>query len=462
MPSLRSCASTAELLRAFKTLLRQPQLQRTLQQLDSTFYDRLFTPLVALWCMIFQRLHQDHSLHNTLTDARQGGADALGCRRRAPLSTRIRSAATTALSKARQRLPLCLFHTSLAAQGQQVSQHLHRWLWRGWRVLLMDGTQIRLRPFPEITARFVPSANQCGQAYWVLMRTVVIFCAHTGLTLASAVGPTTLSEQGLIVPLILKAVAGSLYLGDANFGVFWIVHTVVQARAQCLVRLTHSRAAKLLGATGSLRHASDQLILWQPTRADRCNAGSHCRPVQGRLIVAYYRRPGFRQKCLYLFTTLLDSQAYPPDQLVQLYGLRWQIELNLRYVKTQMDLDQLECKSADMAQKEWLAGLMAYNLVRTLMVTTALQKQVSLDQLSFSATRRLLLYWLSDWSAGLAHLDGWQALLDQVASARQPTRRRARPSEPRRKRHIRETFPPLRGSRAAARKQLQKDMLKSS
>jgi hypothetical protein len=148
--------------------------------------------------------------------------------------------------------------------------------------------------------------------------------------------------------------------------------------------------------------------------------------------------------------------------LFQLYGLRWQIELDLRYVKTQMDLDQLECKSAEMAQKEWLAGLMAYNLVRALMVTTALQKQVPLNQLSFSATRRLLLYWLIDWGADAAHLDSWQALLDQVAGVRQPTRSRARPSEPRRKRHIRETFPPLRGSRAAARKQLQKDMLKSS
>jgi hypothetical protein len=259
--------------------------------------------------MIFQRLHQDHSIHNALTDARQGGADALGSGRRPPLSTPIRSAATTALSKARQRLPLCLFHTWLAAQGQQMSQHLRQWLWRGWRVLLMDGTQVRLRPFPEITAQFPPSANQRGQAYWVLMRTVVIFCAHTGLTLASAVGPTTLSEQALIVPLLLKALAGSLYIGDANFGVFWIVHTVVQAPAQCVVRLTHSRAAKLLGPTRSLRHPCDQPILWQPTRADRRNAGSHCQPVQGRLIVASYRRPGFPQKWLYLFTTLLDSQA---------------------------------------------------------------------------------------------------------------------------------------------------------
>ena len=53
---------------------------------------------------------------------------------------------------------------------------------------------------------------------------------------------------------------------------------------------------------------------------------------------------------------------------MDLYGLRWHIELNLRYLKTQMRLTQLECKSAAMAEKEWVAGLLAYNLIRAAML----------------------------------------------------------------------------------------------
>jgi hypothetical protein len=38
-----------------------------------------------------------------------------------------------------------------------------------------------------------------------------------------------------------------------------------------------------------------------------------------------------------LFTTLVDVVQYPMAELVRLYGLRWHIELDLRYVKAQME-----------------------------------------------------------------------------------------------------------------------------
>jgi IS4 transposase len=81
---------------------------------------------------------------------------------------------------------------------------------------------------------------------------------------------------------------------------------------------------------------------------------------------------------------------YPVEELVALYGLRWHIELNLRYLKTQMRLVQLECKSADMARREWVAGLLAYNLIRAAMLCAALNAGLTPFQLSFSAARRHL------------------------------------------------------------------------
>lgn len=56
---------------------------------------------------------------------------------------------------------------------------------------------------------------------------------------------------------------------------------------------------------------------------------------------------------------------------------RCHIELNLRYLKAQMDLAQLEAKSPDMARKEWLAGLLAYNLILAAQLCAALQKAIS-------------------------------------------------------------------------------------
>src|SRR2546427_94561 len=102
-----------------------------------------------------------------------------------------------------------------------------------------------------------------------------------------------------------------------------------------------------------------------------------------------------------------------------------------------MDLVQLEAKSPDMACKEWLAGLLAYNLIRAAQLCAAVQNGLSPLTLSFSSVRRRLEDWL------------------------RPFRRKSRPNEPRAQRHLRLPYAPLIGSRAQARRKLQKYASKS-
>lgn len=442
-------------LHVFKRLLRQTPLQLALAKAEVRFYDRLFTPVVTLWYMIFQQLSPDHTLQAAVLDLHAGGADRLAARNQTPLSERVRSLATAAFSKARGRLPLALFPAVLQAQAADLWHEARASHWLGLRVLLLDGSLLALRPHPAIITRFEPSANQHGAAYWVLMRVVAIFCLHTGLVVASAASAVSVSEQALACRQILQGLAGGLYLGDRNFGIFWVVHCVLEAQAHCLFRLTKIRAGKLARSAGrGLRRGGDYPVSWRPGKADLRRPECGRPALSGRLIVAHYKRPGFRIRWIYLFTTLTDAQTYSTQRLLDLYATRWHIELDLRYLKTQMNLDHLECKSADMAEKEWMAGLMAYNLVRALMLTAALSKGLPPTLLSFSATRRLLVRWLLDGKTWARLAASWEKLLHLVANIRQPTRAKPRPPEPRAKRHKRETFPPLRGSRLIARKNL--------
>ena len=62
--------------------------------------------------------------------------------------------------------------------------------------------------------------------------------------------------------------------------------------------------------------------------------------------------------------------------MAQLYGQRWTVELDLRYLKAQMDLGFLESHSAELARKKWWAGLIAYNLIRWTMAAGAAVAQV--------------------------------------------------------------------------------------
>lgn len=245
-------------------------------------------------------------------------------------------------------------------------------------------------------------------------------------------------------------------MGDANFGIFRIVQVVRQVQAHALVRLTEARARKLVGGA-TLRAGREYAVTWAPSRHDQLEPGCDTTPIPGRLLVVRTHRKGFRSQMLYLFTTLTNGQVYPMAELVELYGVRWQVELDLRYLKTQMDLEQLESKSPEMVQKEWLAGLMAYNLIRAAMLAAALQAGLEPLTLSFSRARRQVERFLEQCGrSSRGQRQAWRKLLASLAQCRLPKRRKPRPSEPRQVRRVRPTFPSLVGSRAQARRRCRK------
>ncbi len=89
-------------------------------------------------------------------------------------------------------------------------------------------------------------------------------------------------------------------------------------------------------------------------------------------------------------TTLLDPDDDGKLELVNLYGQRWQIELDFRSIKTVMQMEILRCKSPDMVRKEIATHLLAYNLVRTVMAQAACLAHVFPRKLSFKATLQVL------------------------------------------------------------------------
>jgi len=440
-----------QLLAFFLQLLPARALARLPSLQTKRFYQRLFTPLITLWYLLFQRLNSDHSLEAALTNARDGGADAL----RPGLSRQLTSAATASYSNARQRLPEAFLHEALSLQARKIVDLSPTTRWRGWVLALLDGSTVRLRPHGAMAKEFPPSGNQYRQRiYWCLMRVVVCFCTLSGAALDCAMGSVHLSEQVLAGRIILNCSTRCLFIGDRNFGVFRVAQTARQAGQQVLLRLSHPRARKLLGRALS---RGDHPVRWQPTRDDQLQSACSKEPLEGRLLVVGLQRNGFRSQQLCLFTSLPQSADYPVEELVRLYGLRWHIELNLRYLKTQMDLVQLEAKSPEMARKEWLAGLLAYNLIRAAQLCAALQKGISPLTLSFSSVRRRLEYWLRQFGRTKRQAYAqWGNTLQELSRCRLPRRRKARPNEPRAQRHLRLPYAPLFGSRANARRHLKK------
>ena len=63
--------------------------------------------------------------------------------------------------------------------------------------------------------------------------------------------------------------------------------------------------------------------------------------------------------------------------------MRWNVEVDLRSIKTTMNMDILRCKTPEMARKELWCGLIGYNIIRSMIAESAKQFKLKPRNLSF-------------------------------------------------------------------------------
>jgi hypothetical protein len=92
----------------------------------------------------------------------------------------------------------------------------------------------------------------------------------------------------------------------------------------------------------------------------------------------------------YVVTTLLDAEKYPWDEVASLYVHRWEIELRFRDIKTTMGMELLRTEKPEMVRKEVLMHMIAYNIVRLLMLKAGIAAGVNHRRISFKGTLQVL------------------------------------------------------------------------
>ena len=134
----------------------------------------------------------------------------------------------------------------------------------------------------------------------------------------------------------------------------------------------NTRVAKVIFAPCKKLGIGDHIVTWSKPKhrpngmsADEFTALPD--QVQVREVHLLIRQKGFRPKEIIVVTTLLDPKMYSKAVLAQLYHWRWQVEVDLRHVKTTLGMEMLRGKTPEMVRKEIYAHLMAYNLLRALM-----------------------------------------------------------------------------------------------
>jgi hypothetical protein len=291
----------------------------------------------------------------------------------------------------------------------------------------------------------------------VVIRTVAAFCLHTASLLSVEDGSQHESEQVLAKPVLAQLAPNTVCVGDRAFGVFSVAQAARHCGVLTLFRLMAIRAQALANGQahpqGKLRSGEDRSVQWTPSCYDQSDPTMSRDPIDGRLIYQRIERDGFRPVDLYFFTTLLDSSESSVEELLALYSRRWHVELDLRYVKSTLDLDFLTGKTVAMVRKELWAGLASYNLVRACMTMAARQADLTPLCLSFAkcwrrTQRALCSLRPTDTPDKLA--ERLRRLLQRLAKCRLQKRELFR-VEPRAVRRRPATYPALKGSRDKAR-----------
>jgi putative transposase len=416
-------------------------LQQVQDQASVRRNNSVYSPLVVLWLLVFQRLCGGVPLQAAVLELLRG----LPARFWPHPCKRLRewqedgkppSSHTGAYNQARQALPRLVV--------QQASDRIFAGLTAEMdcrasgsapRAFLVDGSTMRLAHTPALCRRYPLGSNQHGEAHFPLLRVLVAHDLDTGLAMRPEFGPMhgpeAVSEQQLLEAALGRLPEGAILIGDANFGVFSVAYAGEQAAHPVLLRLTMVRARCLAG--GRLHDGIDRRIVWRPTRWDRAShpklPADAC--VRGRLIVRQVQPDnGAAPLLLALFTTL----ASPSEEALQLYGKRWNIETDLRTLKSTLRLEQLTCCSPDMVAKELEMGMAAYNLVRAMTWLASQESGIPLRGYSFTTVRRIVEMFTPKLTAApdeAAAKQVFDEMMHCVRQAKLPHRTRKRPSYPR-------------------------------
>jgi hypothetical protein len=130
---------------------------------------------------------------------------------------------------------------------------------------------------------------------------------------------------------------------------------------------------------------------------------------------------------------------------------RWNVELDLRNLKTTTGMDVLNCQTPQMNEKQLWVHLLAYNVIRLLMAQAASNAGVDPRGLSFKHTVQLWTEWVSRGLSATTDCGRLFTLIAQCRVGNRPGR-----IEPRMRKRRPKPYPWLKIPRAQARRKIER------
>ncbi len=360
-----------------REILHPADIQRICRKHDYHWRQRILGPVETVWMFALQVLH--------------GNTACTHAARLLPGTITT----DTAYCQARTRLPIAVFRTL----AQLVTRRLLRSIdgalerWHGHRVFLIDGSTCSMSDTPALQSAFGQPRGQKPGCGFPVAKIVGLFHGGSGLLVDLLVESLYTHEASIAHRLFKWLRTGDILVGDRGFASYVIlamlhergVHAVMRQH-QC--RTVDFRRGRFIGVKDRV------LTLRKPVIVPRWIKTEEFARLPATLTVRQLEytveAKGYRSEKVVLVTSLLDGDAYPRDELAELYGERWEVETCYRHLKQTMGMDILRCQWEDGVRKELLMYSIVYNVVRAIMAQSAAERGIPPARLSMIDTLRCL------------------------------------------------------------------------
>lgn len=280
------------------------------------------------------------------------------------------------------------------------------WLWKAKHAKLIDGFTFTMPDTAENQAAYPQQKSQRPGVGLPIARAVAILSLATACVMDLALGPYAGKQTGepaLLRKLFGRLGADDIAVADRYYCSFMMIALLLAQGTQVCARKHQRRHSDF--RRGRRLGKYDHLIVWtrpaRPEWMDEITYQKIPETLELREIRYHVVEPGRRTRSIDVITTLTDAEEYTREDIAQLYGFRWNAELDIRAIKSHLNLAHVRCKSPEMVRRELYTTLPAYNLIRTTAASAALLHGKQPRQISFTATSQYVLASWMSLSCGL-------------------------------------------------------------
>ncbi len=354
--------------------------------------------------------------------------------RRSNLWPKAKTPSRGALSKARDKVPWEAFREILekaVALAWDIWPDRADDRWHGMNVLAIDGSKYNLPATENIREKFDPQSGleTPGKGHYPQCLVSTLYDVFRGLPLGRTVAPYRTCERKEAMKLLKWAPENSLLVFDRGYPAYWFFLRLTQEfSGDFLMRCPASATFSAL--TAFLKSSQSEAII--DIAPPKTYTAQQRRELPTLRLRAIRAQTPEGEDILFL-TSLVDMEAIPRGEIIDLYFKRWTVEVYYREEKIIQEIERFHCRTAKGVQQELFAVMALTVISRTMAVLSETMHELppGRAQRKHAALALAREATLLTPANPLKALSLFEELLDEMARVKTYPPKRPRPPAPR-------------------------------